>query len=202
MVEYAHNDAVRGLEGVDPASCALLVIDELGEVEGTPMEDVLLEPTLNTARLARIARRKGVPVIFANDAHFEGIDPELELWGRHGVAGSPEAVVSPQLQMQEGDYVVEKPTYSAFFQTRLRTLLQDLGVRTVVLCGFDTNICVRHTAADAYFNRLGVVVVEDATATFLVGNQEEGVEYMRKCYAACVVSTDEAASMLESKPMS
>lgn len=199
MVEYIHNsDMVDSLEGVDPSQCALMVIDALGEVEGTPLEGVLLEPTNNIARLCRIARKKGIPVVFANDAHYEGIDHELELWGRHGIAGSPEAQPSPQLELQEGDFVVEKSKYSAFFQTRMRTLLQDLGVKTIVMCGFDTNICVKHTAADAYFNHFDIVVVTDATGTFLIGDQAEGLDYMKKCYAARLATTDEVAELFES----
>ena len=200
MVDYIHNqDMEAGLAGVDPAECALLVIDALGEVEGSPLEDVLLAPTNNIAELCKVARWKGIPVIFANDAHFEGIDHELELWGMHGIAGSPQAQPSPQLELQDGDFVVDKPKYSAFFQTRLRSLLGDLGTRTVVMCGFDTNICVKHTAADAYFNRFDIVVVEDATATFLIGDQQEGLEYMKKCYAARLATTAEVVELFESK---
>ena len=35
----------------------------------------------------------------------------------------------------------------------------------------DTNICVRHTVADAYFNNFRIVVAGDATLTFLVGDR-------------------------------
>lgn len=200
MTEYVHQDRTGGgLEQVDPGKCALIVIDELGEVAGTPMEATLLAPTLKTARMAEAARANGIPVIFANDAHFEGIDHELELWGRHGIAGSDEAQPSPELNMQKGDYVIEKPKYSAFFQTRLRSLLQDLGVNTLVLAGFDTNICVQHTAADAYFNGFKIVLVKDATETFLIGTQEGGLNYMQKCYAAEIVSADAVVALFEGK---
>ena len=177
-------------------SCALLVIDELGDPAGGPLEAVLLQPTLNTARLARAARAAGVPVIFANDAHIPGLDKELALWGEHGIAGSPEARTSPQLEQQEGDYVIEKRRYSAFFQTGLRLLLDELDVRTLICCGMDTNICVRHTVADAYFNNFDTIVVEDATATFLVGDQVEGLSYMKTCYASELVSTDRVLALL------
>ena len=78
----------------------------------------------------------------------------------------------------------------------MRLLLDELGVRTLICCGMDTNICVRHTVADAYFNNFNIVVVGDATATFLVGTQAEGLEYMKTCYAAKVVSTEEALALL------
>lgn len=196
MLGDENNSQQIGLATVALDSCALLVIDELGDPAGGPLEAVLLQPTLNTARLARAARAAGVPVIFANDAHIPGLDKELALWGEHGIAGSPEARTSPQLEQQEGDYVIEKRRYSAFFQTGLRLLLDELDVRTLICCGMDTNICVRHTVADAYFNNFDTIVVEDATATFLVGDQVEGLSYMKTCYASELVSTDRVLALL------
>ncbi len=91
---------------------------------------------------------------------------------------------------------MEKRRYSAFFQTPLRLLLDELGVDMLILCGFDTNICVMHTAADAYFNNYRLIVVGDATETFLIGDQASGLEYMQKCYAAKLVDTDKAVTLL------
>ena len=150
-----------------------------------------------TARLTTAARAAGMPVVFTNDAHIPGIDRELALWGTHGIAGTPEAQTSPLLDPQPTDYVVEKRRYSGFFQTGLLLLLNELGVDTLICCGMDTNICVKHTVADAYFNNFNIIVVGDATATFLVGNQEEGLEYMKVCYAAKIVDTDEAVKLIE-----
>ena len=196
----ALQDIDQGVEnivsGIDPKSTAILVIDELGSLDGSPLEPVLKAPTLNTAKIARAARAKSIPVIFANDAYIKGLDRELELWGEHGIAGTPEAQTSPELEQQDGDFLIEKRRYSAFFQTGLRLLLDELGVRTLILCGFDTNICVVHTAADAYFNNFDLIVVSDATGTFLIGDQAEGLEYMNRCYAAKVVDTEAVLGLL------
>lgn len=197
MLGDENNKDLIKLDELDVKSTALLVIDVLGDPTGGPLEGVLLKPTENAARLASAARKAGMPVIFANDAHIPGLDRELALWGNHGIAGSPEAQTAPQLEQQEGDFLIEKRRYSAFFQTGLRLLLDELGVKTLICCGMDTNICVRHTVADAYYNNYNIVVAHDATATFLVGDQDEGLEYMRVCYAAAVVSTDEAVAFIE-----
>ncbi len=199
MLGDENNNDLIDLTALDPATCALLVIDELGDPTGTPLEEVLLPSILQTARLTAAARAAGMPVIFANDAHIPGLDRELALWGDHGIAGTPEAQTSPLLDPQPSDFVVEKRRYSAFFQTGLRLLLDELGVRTLICCGMDTNICVRHTVADAYFDNFDIVVVDDATATFLVGNQDEGLEYLKTCYAAKIIGTDEAVKLIEGK---
>lgn len=197
MLGDENNNDLIDLTAIDRAKCALLVIDELGDPTGGPLEAVLLPSILQTAKLTTAARAAGMPVIFTNDAHIPGLDRELVLWGTHGIAGTPEAQTSPLLDPQPTDYVVEKRRYSGFFQTGLLLLLNELDVDTLICCGMDTNICVKHTVADAYFNNFNIIVVGDATATFLVGNQEEGLEYMKVCYAAKVVDTNEAVNLIE-----
>lgn len=197
MLGDENNNDLVNLDAVDRAKCALVVIDELGDPTGTPLEPVLLPAIQQTAKLTAAARAAGMPVIFTNDAHIPGVDRELELWGTHGIAGTPEAQTSLLLDPQPTDYVVEKRRYSAFFQTGLRLLLDELGADTLICCGMDTNICVKHTVADAYFNNFNIIVVGDATATFLVGDQEEGLEYMKVCYAAKVIDTAEAVKFIE-----
>ena len=185
MLGDENNNDLIDLTSIDRAKCALLVIDELGDPTSTPLEPVLLPAIQQTAKLTTAARAAGMPVVFTNDAHLPGI------------AGTPEAQTSPLLDPQPTDYVVEKRRYSGFFQTGLLLLLNELDVDTLICCGMDTNICVKHTVADAYFNNFNIIVVGDATATFLVGNQEEGLEYMKVCYAAKVVDTNEAVNLIE-----
>ena len=197
MLGDENNNDLIDLTAIARAKCALLVIDELGAPTGGPLEAVLLPSILQTAKPTTAARAAGMPVIFTNDAHIPGLDRELALWGTHGIAGTPEAQTSPLLDPQPTDYVVEKRRYSGFFQTGLLLLLNELGVDTLICCGMDTNICVKHTVAYAYFNNFNIIVVEDATATFLVGDQESGLEYMKTCYAAKIIDTDAAVHLIE-----
>ena len=182
---------------LDPETTALLVIDVLGDVTDHPASEVLVPAYAQAARLAECCRENEIPVIFTNDAHLPGIDRELRLWGDHGLAGSEEAQVAAVMKLSDEDYIIEKRRYSAFFQTGLRLLLDELGARTLILCGWDTNICVRHTAADAFFNNFDLIVASDATATFLVGDQAQGLEEMKVCYGARIATTDEIIAMIE-----
>lgn len=181
---------------LDVASCALLVIDAI-EATGA---DSLYDPDAatqtyraNVARAVAACHAAGVPVVFCNDAHVRGLDRELELWGEHGVAG--ESRIFPEVEVGEGDIVIPKRRYSGFFQTDLDLTLRELGTRTVIAVGADTNICVLHTLADAYFNNYSSVVVGDATMTFLCGTQEGALEHCEKCYGSmlCTVAELEAA---------
>ena len=189
------NPCAFTLSDLDPASCAVLVIDECGTDE--ELDPRLKTMAANTALICVAARKAAVPVIFACDAHIKDLDRELLLWDEHGMAGGPSAFPLPSLNFAECDYYVPKRRYSAFFQTGLRLLLDELGTSTLLVCGFDTNICVRHTLADAFFNNYDSVVVSDATATFLVGTQEDGLNQIEVCYGSLVSTTGEVVAFLE-----
>ena len=181
----------------DLSSAALLVIDAIEAVG----DDSLYDPDAATAAYrAAVARSvaachaAGIPVIFCNDAHVRGLDRELELWGEHGVAG--ETRIFPEIEVGEGDIIVPKRRYSGFFQTDLDLTLRELSVKTVIAVGADTNICVLHTLADAYFNNYASVVVTDATMTFLCGTQEGALEHCEKCYGSELATVSELEAAL------
>ena len=178
-------------------AAALLVIDAIEAVG----EDSLYDHDAATAayrtavaRVVAACHAAGVPVIFCNDAHVRGLDRELELWGEHGIAG--ESRIFPEVEVGEGDIVIPKRRYSGFFQTDLDLTLRELGVTTVIAVGADTNICVLHTLADAYFNNYASVVVTDATMTFLCGTQEGALEHCEKCYGSQLVTVAELEAAL------
>ena len=149
-----------------------------------------------TAKLLNAAREKGVPVIFCNDAHIKDIDRELALWGDHAIAGTPGAEVIPELGLSERDYVVPKRRYSGFFQTDLDILLRELGVKTLVMTGLHTHMCVRHTSADAYSLGYVVVVAKEATDSFTEEDYISGLAYLKTCYGADAYTNEEVIAML------
>lgn len=181
----------------DLSAAALLVIDAIEAVGA----DSLYDPDAATcayrsavARSVAACHAAGIPVIFCNDAHVRGLDRELELWGEHGVAG--ETRIFPEIEVGERDIIVPKRRYSGFFQTDLDLTLRELGVNTVIAVGADTNICVLHTLADAYFNNYASVVVADATMTFLCGTQEGALEHCVKCYGSELVTVADLTAAL------
>ena len=178
-------------------AAALLVIDAIEAVgEGSLYDPDAATAAYRTAvaRAVAACHAAGVPVIFCNDAHVRGLDRELELWGEHGIAG--ESRIFPEVEVGEGDIVIPKRRYSGFFQTDLDLTLRELGVTTVIAVGADTNICVLHTLADAYFNNYASVVVTDATMTFLCGTQEGALEHCEKCYGSQLVTVAELEAAL------
>lgn len=179
---------------IDLSRSAVLVVDVLGG--SNEVLPVLADMVANSVAIVKAARAAGVPVIFADDAHVPGLDRELELWGDHGIAGTEDAKPTAAFEVGEGDYVIPKRRYDAFFQTDLDLTLRELGVDTLIVVGADTNICVLQTLAGAYFRAYKTIVAADATATFLIGTQEYGLEYFSRCYDSRVVDTARVLSYL------
>jgi len=169
---------------------AVIVIDMLNDfVTGELKCERAQKIISNIKRLVESARRKGVPVIYSNDAHLQ-TDFELGKWGKHAMKGTKEAEVIPELKPEKKDYVLEKRVYSGFFETELDSLLRNLKVDTLVLTGLHTNICVRHTAADAFFRGYKLKVPRDATDAFTEKDYKEGLQYLKEVYNAEITETD------------
>lgn len=173
---------------VDLSRTAVLVIDILGGEGGiVPGLEGMAE---NAVNIVKAARAKGLPVIFANDAHIPGLDQEIELWGEHGIKGTDSAQPLAAFEVQDSDIIISKRRYDSFYGTDLGLTLRELGVDTLIACGCDTNICVLQTLASAYYEGYKTIVPGDACGTFLIGTQEAGLEYFSRCYDSRVVSTE------------
>ncbi|HXF71188.1 MAG TPA: isochorismatase family cysteine hydrolase [Actinomycetota bacterium] len=172
---------------------ALVVIDMLndfvtGKIANPRAERII--PTISDLLGRARADREGWLVVYANDAHLPG-DFELRVWGEHAMAGTPGAEIIPELAAREGDFVLPKRTYSAFHETGLDPLLRAHGVDTLVLAGQHTNICIRHTTADAFFRGYRVIVPEDAVEAMSEEDHEGGLRYLETIYKAEVVHAKE-----------
>ncbi len=166
---------------------AILVIDLLGGSLGNiPALD---EAVKNASMIVNKARELNMPIIFSDDQHIKGVDKELELWGEHGIKDSEAAKPLDIFNVTDKDFIVPKRRYNGFFQTDLDLLLRELNVDTLIVFGADTNICVLQTLAGAYFLGYKTIVAADACATFLIGKQEDGLEYFSRCYDSRVIDT-------------
>jgi len=169
---------------------AVVVIDMLNDFVTGMLKCERAERIIpNLEKLIRAARRKGVPVIYSNDAHLPK-DFELKKWGEHAMKGTKGAEVIPQLKPEKGDYIIGKRTYSGFFETGLDSLLRSLNVNTLILTGLHANMCVRHTAADAFFRGFKLIVPTDATEAFTEEAYQEGLEYLKNVYDAEITETE------------
>jgi gluconolactonase len=139
----------------------------------------------NVARLAEAARSVGVPVIHVHyvvDPGAPGTKLNAGLYRAVKesdalVRGTWGAAAAPGVEPQEGDLVVEKMRTSAFYNTRLMTLLQGFGTEAVIVTGAWTHMSIEHTArygADAGYR---MIVISDACSSISDEWHNAGLNY-------------------------
>lgn len=170
---------------------ALIIIDMLNDFVTGPLKcDRAQRIIPNIRRLIDAFHKHNLPVIFANDSHLE-TDFEMSRWGAHALSGTEGAQVIPELAPLEKDIIIEKHVYSSFFETPLDTILRSYKVDTVILTGLHSHLCVRHTAADAFFRGYKIIIPEDSVDAFNEENHESGIVYIKEYYAATITTTSE-----------
>jgi nicotinamidase-related amidase len=133
------------------SSTALLVIDMQQEVVDTCPDGPGLIDRINL--LSRRATEAGVPVIFIQ---HEGHDELFK--------GTPGWELAAGLERGDGSYLVPKTYRDAFADTDLRTLLERLGVRRLVVTGAHSDFCVQTTALSALVHGFDLALVSDGHA--------------------------------------
>ena len=129
------------------------------------------------------AHDAGVQVIYTRDVHppeqFEDAHyyDEFERWGEHVLEGSWEAEIVEELDVRDEDYVVEKHTYDAFYNTELDGWLRARGFCDLVICGTLANVCVLHTAGSAGLRDYRPVLVEDAIGGIEDAHREYALDH-------------------------
>ena len=156
------------------------VIADAGGAEYQAKAQAII-PTL--AQLAEAARRAGITVVYATDAHTPD-DFELRKWPPHAMKGTHEAEIVPDLAPHSGDLVLEKQTYSPFIGTDLDRQLKDRGITRLYITGLHTDCCARHTSGDAFQLGYDLVWVTDGLQAFTDEAHATGLEYFEAWYAS------------------
>jgi nicotinamidase/pyrazinamidase len=129
------------------------------------------------AALNQYAAEHGIPVISTVDAHTEN-DPEFRDWPPHCVAGTagqqkPAAtLLEPRTSIRSTrenfdlkdvrQILLEKQSVDCFTNANLPTLLDQLNVKSCVVYGVVTEICVKNAALGLLKAGLNVTLVTDA----------------------------------------
>lgn len=166
---------------------AILAVDFVNEFVHGNVVSPRCEHCLIPGRdLINAARKNNIPVIFANDTH-DKTDRELAIWGEHSMRGTDGCKVIDEIGVVPSDIVVEKHTYGAFFNTNIKDILNNLGVKTVIVCGLYTNICVKYSAVGAYLNGFDVIIAEGATDAFTEETYIASIEELKTVAGAKIV---------------
>lgn len=150
------------------------------------------------SRLLAAAREAGIPIFFTRYSLNEDYSDAgllLEVFPQIREAGGMirntwDADVCDALAPRQGETVIDKTRYSAFYDTDLEERLLRLGVDTLIVCGVTTNVCVESTVRDAFFRDIRVVVPSDGTAAVTPELHEGALDDFRYGFGQ-VVTVDE-----------
>ena len=160
----------------DAARTALILIDmQLGFIDpASPLCIAGAAATVSACeRALAAARNHGLAVYHVRREYAaDGSDVEAVRHGTWAEGGRPLSTAwpeslacPPELEPREGEPVIVKPSWSAFFGTDLHERLQKRGIGTIVLAGTTTPNCVRSTAYDGMALGYNVAVLADATSS-------------------------------------
>jgi len=165
---------------------ALLIVDMQNDFVrlGAPLEVPEARATLPAhRRLIDAARRRGLPIVYTKFLSHQEYHllqewspqcrpPTKCYWKGHH--RSSEDVgreldcteVVEEIYPEPGDAIIEKYGYGAFHETPLAPLLRDRGVRSLLVTGTVTQICVEETAREAFHHGFRTTLVADAVSSY------------------------------------
>lgn len=103
------------------------------------------------------------------------VDPREYHFGPSEQLRFPEPVAP-----RPGDFYIRKHTYSGFFETRLESLLRNLGVRNLICVGFRLDACLMSTVLDALYRNFKVILLRDCTLASELPHEIDAMAFTRR----------------------
>lgn len=210
-------------EKIDPRWAALLVIDvqndfvsPQGAFHRTGEDISSCEEILpRLVNLVSRARNYRVPVVFVRSIYTTEDNRYLsdvflhqmkrKKTGRYFqvpvcAPGSWGAEMAPGLDVLPDDTVVIKHRYSAFINTDLDLRLRSQGVRTLVVSGVTTSVCVESTTRHSHFLDYYNVIVSDSCADYKTDIHRQALQRLDLHFGQVALS-DEIISTWKVPPL-
>lgn len=138
---------------------------------------------------AYVARHRILPTIFLEkDGNPRKPDAAV-------IKGSWGAEIIPELAPDADDYVVHKQRFNAFYQTELELMLRCWDVKTLIVCGMITEVCVESTIREAFVRDFDVLEVSDGVGSWSQERHEASLRAVDFSYGR-VVNTQDVLAML------
>lgn len=173
----------------NPQSTALIMIDMqrdfvepngFGEALGNDVS-LVRSAIIPCQTILNAAREKGLLVIHTREGHRPDLSdcPLAKLtrggqtfigtsgpMGRILIRGEAGHDIIPELYPITGEPVIDKPGKGAFYQTDLHLILQNRNIKTLIVCGVTTEVCVTTTVREANDRGYECIVPEDAVGSY------------------------------------
>ena len=197
----------RALDTSDPfrGGAALLVIDMqndfchddggLNKLGSYSLE--FIKPMIPKLRAFVLeARRADVPVMWIRTEYSDWTTSSTWLRRRKGHVvricqpGTWGAEWYQGMGPTDDELALVKHRYSPFVNAPIDTVLRAQGIRTLLMAGVTTNVCVESTARDAFMRDYQVIVVSDCVATYDSATNEASLENIRNHFGSVLASGD------------
>ncbi|HLJ61057.1 MAG TPA: isochorismatase family cysteine hydrolase [bacterium] len=114
--------------------------------------------------------------------------------------GTPEHRVLDEIAPRPGELVINKTANSAFNASNIDRVLRNLEVRTLVIAGVGTEVCVETTARDAVDRGFNGVIVEDACATLDDASHNSALLTFARWFGKVASTDDVIAELRRGRP--
>ena len=188
---------------LDLLQTALIIIDMqrdflepggFGEMLGNDVSQLryTIEPIKGVLTAARSA---GITIIHTREGHRPDLMDappsklargNLELgigdegpMGRVLVRGAKGHDIISELTPLQNEPVIDKPGKGAFYETDLHLLLQNRDIKTLIVCGVTTEVCVHTTVREANDRGYECLVLEDCVGSYFPEFQRVGIEMIK-----------------------
>lgn len=171
---------------------ALIIIDMINKMDFEGGENLLQNTRSITEPIKELkiqAKQRGIPVIYVND-NFGLWQEDLNDLVEECRKGQGSEIVDELLPAKD-DYFIIKPKHSGFFGTQLSILLNQLGIRKIILTGIAGDICVLFTANDAYMREYELWVPSDCVASEQQQDNKQALSIIERSLFANIENSTE-----------
>lgn len=138
---------------------------------------------------------RGDFLVIANDVHTDGdkFNPESRSFPPHCITGTwggtlyGETNKAVKMVSDEQKITIPKSRYSAFCGTDLDLKLRERMISTISLVGVCSDICVLHTAIDAYNLGYAISVYENGIASFDETGHRFAIQHFKNVLGATIL---------------
>ena len=196
-------NAVPGALGFAVETTALLMIDMqrdfletggFGELLGNDVS-LLRSAICPCQNVLRAARAVNMMVVHTREGHRPDLTDapisklkrgNLEIgigdrgpMGRVLIRGEQGHEIIAELSPASDEPVIDKPGKGAFYETDLGLVLQNRNIRTLIVCGVTTEVCVHTTVRQANDRGYECVVLSDCVGSYFPEFQRVGLEMIK-----------------------
>ena len=99
--------------------------------------------------------------------------------GRILVRGEAGHDIIPELYPQSGEAVIDKPGKGAFYATDLHAIMQNRGIRQLIVTGVTTEVCVNTTVREANDRGYECIIPADCVGSYFPEFQKSALEMIK-----------------------